>query len=516
MKKFVKLFLGVFILTFFVSCIEDNIPRNRPDLDIGELGTDVDPDEIDVIEEIEDNSTKRPDQAIIINSDHCACADGKSIGIGNCASTCQSKSTAQTKQFFFNVKFSAQFFQDGFEDVHGFCSTQENEPNAGCEIEVKAQNGSLLPPLEIVPAPGQTSFSIDIGALPERQTLRLAIIERSSGAKSTSVQLKLGVNEEIDVIGSPLALMPINEYTCMLRSNPPSFDPNDGSLLLDIVNRFHFYFIPESRPEPLQQASLPLVYCHDLEVSPSIPLSSPLLEETTGVFTLWNKSDPRFFDLDANKTMKINEIIEANIELQGIGVNTTPDLFFPLNFPSGFNDGDVTAGSEATDTSVSMTSSTLGFAMTPFIDDRTFKAFCPTREHYYSSSPIFKAMREVISVDTEGLYAAKQENICDFILLKQSLLEKIWFYKEGGKHIKPTDSTILGKQIQFYWPADIKYPHVKKSHQRTYTLKSADELNSPSNCGTEEVTSSTQNSDGVKTSFPPHDKRLGCIPVLAD
>jgi hypothetical protein len=122
-----------------------------------------------------------------------------------------------------------------------------------------------------------------------------------------------------------------------------------------------------------------------------------------------------------------------------------------------------------------------------------------------------------VAVDTEAIYAAKQDNVCDTILIKQSLLSKIWFFKEGGKHITPTDDTILGKQVQFYWPASIESPHIKKSHQRTYTLKSVDELNSSScNGGAANIENSSQNSEGAKTSLPPHDKRLGCIPVLAD
>lgn len=501
---------------FFVSCLEDDFPSNRPDLNINEvLGQEENEnDSIDDPNTVEEKLS-RPNKAIIIKADHCACSGGKSIGFGNCDNLCNQKSNTEEKFFFFNTEITAQFLEGGFEDIASFCSPKADEAQAvACEIQVKDESGAFLNPIEFVPQPGQTSFKVEIGDLPTNKTLRLSIIERISGSTSTTAQLNLTVRDTIDVIGGPLALMPVNEYTCMFRVG--SFDQNTGELIIDKVNRFHFYFIPETRPEPLLATSLSSVNCHDLELSPTVPLNSPLLEETTGVFTVWNKSDPRFFDLDSDTVIKVNEIIRENIELQGVKVTTTPDLFFPLEFPSGFDDGDSVAGSDQSpsDANGSSIASILGFAMTPFIDDRTFKAFCPTRQHYYSSSPVFKAMRDIVGVDTEALYAAKQENVCDTVLIKESLLSKIWFFKEGGVHITPTPDTISGKQIQFYWPADISSPHIKKSHQRTYTVKSVTELNSA--CSGSSIDNTAQNSSGVKTNLPPHDKRLGCIPVLAD
>jgi hypothetical protein len=308
--------------------------------------------------------------------------------------------------------------------------------------------------------------------------------------------------------------MPVNEYACMIRT--PEFDEDTGALVIESARRFHFYFIDSTRPEPLQAGSLAQVYCHDIEQSPTVPLNSPLLEERTGVFTVWNATDPRFFDLDGNQSLDINDIIQENVEKQGSSLTATPNFFFPLTFPSGLDDGDSDAQSageneENQGVEVQRIDDSLGFAMTPFLDDRTFRSYCPTKQHYYSNNAIFSAMRDVVGVGTEALYIAKQDNVTDCILVNESLISQIRFFRENGVAIRPTPDTIRGKQIQFYWPADINSPFIKKSHQRTYTIIPVDEVNSRCNGN---VDSAPANNNGVRTQLPSHDNRIGCIPVL--
>ena len=122
-------------------------------------------------------------------------------------------------------------------------------------------------------------------------------------------------------------------------------------------------------------------------------------------------------------------------------------------------------------------------------------------------------MREVIAVDTEGLYIAKEDNACNFLLVNESVVKSIWFYVEGGQHIEPTTDTISGKQVQFYWPADSTSPFIKKSHQRVYTIKSTSDLGNGCSGGSA-GTGGTSGSNGIPTTIPPHDKRIGCIPVM--
>jgi hypothetical protein len=515
--KTINLHLIFIILasTLFISC-EENIPRNRPtftDADLSAVDTTTEPEE-----KVVENDFSRPSGAIVIQTNHCACSEGKQISIGNCVSICSEKSSSSdsNKKLFFDIELTTAITGNtDFGDIAGFCGTSMEGQSAvpSCNVEFKDEKGNIKV-INLVPSAGQTSFIIDVVDLAQDQTYRFSIVENTSGARSTTAQLRLSSDVITDTIGGPLALMPVNQYSCLFRVG--EIDSNSGALIIADVNRFHFYFIPETRPEPLKQSSLASVNCHDLEIYGNTPINSPLLEETTGSFTVWNKMDPRFFDLDGDGAMQIHNLIEQNMALQGQALASPLNLFFELSWPSGINDGDSNPSGEqdsSDSSSAEVVNTSMGYYMTPFLDDQTFKAYCPKQAHYYSSSVLFKAMRDVVGVDTEGLYAAKQDNVCDFILIKESRLKKIWFYKEGGLHIEPTNDTVSGKQVQFYWPADESSPFIKKSHQRVYTLKASTEIS----CSSVPVPeTSGQGSNGVRSNFPPHDKRIGCVPVLLD
>ena len=496
-------------LLLLAACT-DNIPRGRPTLSL-DTPLVTQEDLIDD-EQLEDEVVQRPSGAILIQADACACKNGEPISIGDCAGICANKQSNadENSTLFFNVQLTEAITLDIYQDVAGWCSTLPGEETSNqCNIEVKDEDGAILT-LPFDPAPGATAFSLDVGGVLDfDETYRITITESTSQARSTTIQLRLFSELIDDTIGGPLALMPVNNYACLFRDG--FFDEATGELIIENVSRFHFYFIPETRPEPLTPATVPTVNCYDIEAYGNTPINSPLLEESTGVFTAWNKDDPRFFDLSGNGTRRIHELIEQNVELQGQSLANTPELFFPLTWQNGFDDGNQVPGQPAS-SNLSTTSAQLGFYMAPFLDEVTFKAYCPTRLHYYSDSPLFRAMREVVAVDTEALYAAKQNNVCDFLLIKESLLKQIWFYIEGGQHIEPTNNTVQGKQVQFYWPPDVNSPFIKKSHQRVYTIKGSTEIT----CNDSSLNDGGQNSGGVPSNIPPHDKRIGCVPVLGD
>ncbi len=513
MKLFNLHIIFILLLTTLISC-EEGIPRNRPVLGASDNLVTTEPEPEPETKEIEPN---RPSGAIVLQADHCACTAGKPVSIGDCVNMCNDKSSSSSNNrvLFFNVELTPAITNSDIKDMFGFCNTLPTDDGtvASCSIEVKNESGNIDFNLALTPGANQTQFSVDVSSLKEDVTYRLTIVENASKARSTTMQLRLTSDILEDKIGGPLSLMPVSQYSCLFRSG--EIQQNTGELFITDVNRFNFYFIPESRPEPLKPSTVATVNCHDLEQFGTTPINSPLLEETTGVFTTWNRQDPRFFDLDGDNIEQIHNILIQNMELQGKVVSDPANfkLFFPLEWPSGFDDGNTDPTADDQSTNLTTITPSLGFYMTPFLDDQTFKAYCPKKAHYYSSSVLFKAMREVVGVDTEGLYAAKQDNVCDFLLVKESLLKKIWFYIEGGQHIQPTEDTVSGKQIQFYWPADANSPYIKKSHQRTYTVKSSteitcDNITAPQTGG--------QGSDGVRSNFPPHDKRIGCIPVLND
>lgn len=513
MKNLTIIFLFTFIMTTFTSCLDDNIPRDRPVLQLKNSDvTDETEDETVETEETEEVDT-RPEGAIIIQTGHCVCEGNQQVSIGNCESFCSTKTgEIGAKTLYFDVELTEAITLDVFEDLAGFCSPQSTDvAGKKCVIEAKDENGNSAT-TDLVVSPGQTSFEVNITGmnLREDETYRLSISEVDTEAKSTSVQLRLVSELIIDDVGGPLALMPVNQYTCVFRSG--GLDTNTGELFNDSISQFHFYFIAKTRPEPLKEITLPTVACYDFPTFGTSPINSPLLQEQTGSFTVWNRMDPRFFSLDGNNRMKIDELIEQSLILQGQNVTEGPSLFFELQWMSGIDDGEDNPGDDGNTVSLTTKSDVLGMYMTPFLDrENGYRAYCPTQLHYYSDNPLFKALRDVVGIDTEGLYAAKQDNACDFLLVRETEVKQLWFYIENGQHIQPTDDTIRDKKIQFYWPADPTSPYIKKSHQRVYTIKGSEDIS----CGdTPDVQSGSSDSGGVLTNLPPHDNRIGCVPKL--
>ena len=345
MKKITQYILFLVLIAASISC-EDNIPRNRPTLSLENVS--VSDDVIEVEEE--DETIQRPTGAIIIQPNACACQGGEPISIGDCDAICAQKQSTgdQRKTFFFDVQLTEAITLDVYGDVAGWCSTLpgENITNQ-CLINIKDQDGDDLSPIAFNPAPDQLSFELDLSGeiLNEDETYRISISEATSGATSTTIQLRLVSNLIDDTIGGPLALMPVNSYSCLFRDG--EFDQNTGELIVNDVNRFHFYFIPETRPEPLTEATVPTVNCYDINTYGNTPINSPLLEETTGAFTVWNANDPRFFFLSGGTTRRVHELIEQNVMLQGLTLSQTPEIFFPLNWLNGFDDGDQAPGEQA-------------------------------------------------------------------------------------------------------------------------------------------------------------------------
>ncbi len=512
MKKLNFLILLIFTTTIsLITSCDDNL-ANRGTIDLTDYSKTSSDDE-DQVEEEEITTLTRPEGAIIIDAaTSCACADGKSQSVGNCASVCAEVSTDETSIFYFEFDLTTAITGTYLNDINGFCSTQETDDTsdvANCSIEIKDSDGDTQY-ISFEPSSGQGSVTIEDfdGYINSGETYRLSIVENVTGAKSTTVQVKLVPNLIDDPIGGQLAIMPVNQYTCMVKT----YTSNSSGQAITGVNRFHFYFIAATRPEALQESSMELLYCHDIDKYGDEPVSSPLLEEKTGIFSVWNNNDKRFYDTDDDGVMQVINLIEQDMTLQGYPPTDTLTLFYDLSWPNFFDDGDVGTGSNTT-TTLNVVNGNLGKYMTPFIDSETLESYCPKKEHYYSDSPLFTAMREMVADDTEALYVAKQENVCDFILVRESLLKKIWFYIEDNNHIAPKDDNVGDNKIQFYWPADTSSPFIKKSHQVIYTVKRADELT----CGSATIDETNGNSSsGSISDLPTHDRRIGCIPVLAD
>lgn len=513
MHKFYQLFNTLIFGIFFLVSCNVTPPRDRPTISpLQNVG--VVPEE----EIVEESIPTRPDGAIVIQSNICGCKNGVPITVGNCASVCASKAKSETSFLHFSVTPSAEVTLSDLRDLFGWCNTELIDPNTGtavegqtnpaCVLEATDENDSKLS-LNFSPISGSDQVSVDITALSQDMTYRIRIVETTSGASSNTKQMRIISSNDETSTNGPLALMPVTQYTCMSVTT----SSDQVNLFYDDASRMFFYFIPETRPDPIPQGIVNL-YCHDIFTYGETDHGDERLEETPGVFTLWNRLDPRFFNLNATGSeLDINDIIEQKVKDMGSTLSSTPNIFFPFEW---FGSPEIVDSSGTDEATGSPKSDVLGFYMTPFIDKDTLKAFCPTQDHYFSNNALFKAMREVVAVDTEGIYIGKKENSSTtFVLVRESLLKQIWFYKENGINIEPNNDTISGKKLQFYWPADTSTPFIKKSHQSTYTILSSDDLKNLNGAGsnTSQATNNANSSSGTSANFPPHDKRIGCIPV---
>lgn len=502
----------------FVSCEE--APRDRPTFNYSEQvssGTDV---------EVEENALDlpfRPNDEIFFENGFCGCKNGQPITLGNCGSFCSSKNV-ENETLYLTVELSSEITgKEYLGDLKGWCTNElidpnTNEPivtNPSCQITAKDENGNVgaltMPEL----SSGQTNLEINISTLDPNKTYRIEIKEITSGATSKTIQVRKYEAPPEEPIGGPLWTVPVSQYTCLWRL----YSTQGSSIFYEDIQRVHFYFTDETRPEPLPN-NVADIYCHDIYMYGSTPINNPLLEETPGSYTLWSLWDPRFYpdpNIEGGEVLRVNEILRQKVEDMGYSMTTPPNLFYKFEWAngvsvtSGSGGGDSSSGGSDSSTDGSADLVELGWYMTPWIDQNTFKAYCPKQTHYYSSNQLFVAMRDIIGVDTEGLYIAKQENVNDHILINETLLKQIWFYIEANQHIEPNNDTVVGKQIQFYWPPDPDSPFVRKSHQNVFTVKSAQEVSSGDSGS---VSTDQQNADGSSSSYPPHDKRLGCIPKL--
>ncbi len=495
----------------FYSC--NDAPRNRPTINLTDQNVEVDEQAQEEAEALAEEerlaALARPSNAIKIQSGYCACQDNKAVTLGNCESLCSAKSTTDPILYFDVLPTEVITERDDIQTFYNWCTKEIVDPTTGesiatnpnCMIEAKDSDNNVGYLSIQTMSAGSNAVEVNIAQLDNDKTYRLRIVETTSGAYSSTVQLRKFSTPVDDPVGGPLRTVPVQQYTCLNIT----FSDDGTSLFYEDASRMHFYFNDENRPEPLSSAFVN-IHCHDVYKYGTTPINNPLLEETPGAYSLWDLWDPRFWDTDGDGQAQINQLLQQNVIDQGYSMDTPPELFHKFQW---YNGPDVSsASSTSTGTTASPALAELGYYMTPWIDQTTFKAYCPKQSHYYSSNQLFVAMRELVAVDTEGLYIAKQEGSEDYILINESTLKSIWFYLENGQHIEPNNDTVTGKQVQFYWPADSDSPFIKKSHQTIYTVKKASEV------GSDNVSTDQQSETGTSSNYPPHDKRIGCVPSL--
>ncbi|HAZ14512.1 MAG: hypothetical protein A2X86_15385 [Bdellovibrionales bacterium GWA2_49_15] len=448
---------------------------------------------------------KRPDKAVFVKSDYCACQNTTPLILNNCLGFCSSKNTGGEKFLFVNVNLDPAIeLNASLGTLKNWCGKEIGDGlvRPACKLELRDSSGTMS--LDIKPELiGNKNFTVDIKSISKNVTYVARIVESSSGAASDEFQIRA-----FDYVATgnpptgPLKVMPASQYSCINRAGSAGVDGFNWTQAL----RMHFYFAVNKSPPSLPPLTSGQSFCHDINLfgindSPIFPR----LELVPQQFATWDESDSRFVDTDGNQKEDVNDEMQKRL-LDEYGVTRTVKVFMLLRWPNYPGSGAGTGVHPG-----------LGYIMQPWTSPLSGRAFCPTQEHYNGTDPLFRVMKEVIGVDTEGLYLAEREPLVmvgsggglsqapqDVLLVRENLLRKVWFYYENGQHFIPNDVTAGQKTIMFYWPPDIVNPYIRKSTQYIYTVKAPGDIGG----------AATASGSGLQTSIKPPDKRLGCIPSV--
>jgi len=501
-------------LTCVGSCSEGKAPITREEipeymeqrfrLESEELGPEIneqisllDLTESEVVCLTEIVEVERPSEEVFVKKDRCACLDGKPDILNNCSAFCSSRNT-QVPTLFGSVTLGPNIaLNEELGNLSNWCTKEIDDGLTGPSCLLEANDGSTTRRLEISIPQGANTFSSVISSLDIDKTYIMRIVEQTSGARSDPFQIiRKDFGDDSQGPEGPLKIMPISQYTCVLRSATQI----EQDFFFENAIRQHFYFASNESPPSLSPELTPLVTCHDPTTGTNDGPLKPRLELKPQSFAVWDLSDLRFVDVEPqDDAPDINTIIQERL-VREFDVDAQVNLFGLLSWP---NSPDPEIGPQ-----------NLGIFMQAFVDPQTGRAFCPGEEEYFSDDPVFQILKEVVGVPTEGLYLAEKQpealfdengNVEDVprdtIIIRENLLKKIWFYFENEKHLVPDERTANTKTIRFYYPPDLESPLVKKSTQRVYTIRSPQQLSQTANLG-------------LPTSIPIPDKRFGCVPAI--
>ena len=444
----------------------------------------------------------RPDKAVFINSNFCACYNNSPIMVGNCSFYCdQLQITGEkrdTETLYGSVQLGPQIeLSKVLGHLYGWCEELipgSDYTNPGCKFVVQSPGGSNynLP----ITVRTNNTFTVDISGLRKGETYIGKIGEVESGARvfSDNIQFRLiDPPEEREISTGPLKIAPISQYSCVTRRG--QYSPTLNEAHYNAAFKRYYYISADTTPAALDEAQSDrgTKFCHDIVLYG--PKDSPRYERLELIpqhFALWDASDIRFSDQDKDQSMDINKAVSQKL-FKDFGIRENFDLFIPLNAHTG---------------PAVENESLLGYRMKFWIRPNSTETFCPTQKDYYGNAPIFNVLKDYVGIDTEGIYAALRETITlpsedqeipkaspNLMYIRESELKSIWFIIENGQLLRPDENNLDSKAIMFYWPPDPYAPYTKKLNQRRYTVVGSD----PS----VEVNGTLQASD----------KKLGCIPV---
>ena len=434
----------------------------------------------------------RPNHEVFVKSRVCICLNGKPDSLNNCSAVCAGKTFAEedTSFLYGSVHLGPNILNNPkLGNLKNWCEVDlsPDYPGPGCVLEVISEHDRRDLQIEI--PTDSNSFTVNVSQLPYETTYIAKIVETNStsNVESDTFQIyRKKYLEESDMPVGPLKTVSVAQYTCLNRRG--SIDNNDDYFVSAVKD---YYYYNSNRPPnpvltPRDEKKNNFFVCHDTKTYRSFDSSRiPRLELIPHHFMVWDESDIRFYDRDENNSADINKYIQDTL-LEQYGISSSINIFNVFSW----NIHPQIAGL-----------SNLGFVMQPWVDDESNTAFCPTREHYIKSDkPVFKILREIVGGDTEGLFVAQKQaregEPTATILIREGLLEQIWFYFEDGKMLIPDTRLAQRKEVHFFWPADPNYPLIRKPTSRLYTVKSFGQ----------------GDGKGLRSKVNAPDKRIACIP----
>ncbi len=424
----------------------------------------------------------RPDQAFSFKENTCVCRNDKPISKGDCANVCRGKNTKGADVLFGEFSVSSVIANSSLKHVRNWCYKYliGDSGNPKCVLEATdSQNKKTI--LTSFSFPKNNSFSADVSSLIEDETYWFRLIETTSKAKSIPYDVYI-----FDPIGIPLRASGINQYTCLQKLWP------DGKV--------HFYYHPRFAPSAVRPVDS--FICHDVAAHGELDSELyPRLETITGVTSLWNQTNFLFFDNNSDGVLDVNELYMKKVAESGGATKGNARLFGLLSAP-GSKEVNGEAGN--------FLYNQLGFLMSYWLDSETLKSYCPGELQYSSRKPHHKAIQEIVGTATEGIYVAdRSENeLRDYLFIRETDLKAVWFLIKNGVPTKPTESDAQFQTIYFHYPLNKEAPFVKGPHQKTYRLRSEDDVGNLSNL------QAFIGESGEMIAHPSHDRKIGCIPKL--
>ncbi len=451
----------------------------------------------------------RPNNAMRTSS-FCACQNSLSITYNNdCASFCSNKSVTQKTLYVTYTPSTDVLLNTLLGNVKNWCEValDANAAIPQCFLDVLDEDNNTV---ASVPANNTdlilsgNNIVANIDSLSDNQNFRLRLRESTSNSTSADyIQLRLFDPNDSNTPEQPLWTAPISQYTCLFREVDSPY--------IGYASRFYFYFNQHNTP-PAIPIGINYLVCHNAGINTNDSPTLPRLELLPSVFRLWDDLDPRFADAKSNNSSAnvniannvpdiIDEIYNRLLDRGATSYlsKITSSFFSKLswaNYPASILENNSNIPNPQSSLPV------LGYVMQPFIDSN-YMSYCPNNYYYYSTDPLMRVLKEIIGIETEGLYYASAETESytasdgtivysqpSYMYINETTLKQIWFYVNSSNvAVAPTESTVRGKTVFFYWPANPAAPTTKNSTQKTYRIVV------PSGTG-----------------VTPHDYRIGCVP----